>query len=194
MKTTGNKINFDLLLKLRLLIARFGEMDCAGWWNTGDAARRTSLLGRSGSVLMSRGFPRTHLFAQARLVFEVARARCSEVFDPPGCVTLWRLPAEVEDQFDARWAHWLETRDAWSSFFKEIEQSPNCLIEFARMRGMAKDSEIDVVSTLRRSAEGRAVPLSGTNELSDSLLVLLALGFSRGETGKLAVPYARTAG
>ena len=97
-------LDFDRLLRLRLVVARYGEMDAARWWNTGDAARRTALLGRAGSVLMSRGFPRTHRFAQARLVFEVARARCAEVFDPPGCITLWNLPPAIEDQFDARWA------------------------------------------------------------------------------------------
>ena len=87
MSTATPSIDFDRLLKLRLVVARYGEMDAARWWNTGDASRRTALLGRAGSVLMSRGFPRTHRFAQARLVFEVARARCAEaltltVFDP----------------------------------------------------------------------------------------------------------------
>ncbi len=125
---------------------------------------------------MSRGFPRTHRFAQARLVFEVARARCAEVFDPPGCVTLWNLPPAIEDQFDARWARWLEDRDAWSEFFAAIEPPP---------------TDLDAVSKLRRSAEGRAVPLPGVHVVTDPLLTQLAAGFSRGEPGKLAVPYAR---
>lgn len=56
MNTATPNIDFDRLLRLRLVVARYGEMDAARWWNTGDATRRTALLGRAGSVLMSRGF------------------------------------------------------------------------------------------------------------------------------------------
>jgi hypothetical protein len=184
-------IDLDRLLKLRLVVARHGEMDAARWWNTGDAARGTALLGRAGSVLMSRGFPRTHRFAQARLVFEVARARCAEVFDPPGCITLWNLPPAIEDQFDARWARWLEDRDDWTAFFKAIEPAPADLLDALQALGLANDGDLDTVSKLRRSAEGRAVPLPGVHVVNDPLLTQLAAGFSRGEPGKLAVPYAR---
>jgi hypothetical protein len=31
---TRSTLNFDRLLKLRLIVARFGEMDLAKWWNT----------------------------------------------------------------------------------------------------------------------------------------------------------------
>jgi len=184
-------IDFDRLLKLRLVVARFGEMDAARWWNTGDAARRTALLGRAGSVLMSRGFPRTHRFAQARLVFEVASARCAEVFDPPGCVTLWSLPPTVEDQFDARWARWLGECDAWKEFFGSIEAPASDLLAILKSLDLIGDADLEAVSKLRRSAEGRAVPLPGVHAVTDQLVTLLASGFSRGEPGKLAVPYAR---
>lgn len=191
MTTVRTTIDFDRLLRLRLLVARVGEMDAARWWNTGDAARRTALLGRAGSVLMSRGFPRTHHFAQARLVFEVARARCAEVFDPPGCITLWNLPAATEDQFDSRWARWLEERDAWTDFFGSIEAPPSDLLEAMKALELVGDADLEAASKLRRSAEGRAVPLPGVHTVTDPLITLLAAGFSRGEPGKLAVPYAR---
>src|SRR4051812_26389568 len=64
-------IDLDRLLKLRLLVARFGEMDLAKWWNT------MGQLGRFGSAALRRGFPRTHRFAQARAVFAVAAHRCA---------------------------------------------------------------------------------------------------------------------
>ncbi|QKS29581.1 MAG: BrxE family protein [Candidatus Accumulibacter similis] len=191
MSTATPDINFDRLLRLRLVVARYGEMDAARWWNTGDAARRTALLGRAGSVLMSRGFPRTHRFAQARLVFEVARARCAEVFDPPGCITLWNLPPAIEDQFDAHWARWLEDRDAWTAFFASIEPPLSDLLDALKKLDLASDGDLDAVSKLRRSAEGRAVPLPGVHAATDALITQLAAGFSRGEPGKLAVPYAR---
>jgi hypothetical protein len=184
-------INFENLFKLRLLVGRFGEMDAARWWNTGDSGRRSALLGAAGAVLLSRGFPRTHYFAQARLVFEVARARCAEVFDPPGCVTLWSLPAEVEDQFDARWATWLEERDSWVDFFAAIAVPPAALTDWVRAFGLVSESQLDAASGFRRAAEGRSVPIPGIHELNDALVTQLAIGFSRAEPGKLSVPYAR---
>jgi hypothetical protein len=191
VSTATPNIDFDRLLRLRLVVARYGEMDAAGWWNTGDATRRTAVLGRAGSVLMSRGFPRTHRFAQARIVFEVARARCAEVFDLPGCVTLWNMPPAAEDQFEARWARWLENREAWTEFFAAIEAPPSDLLDALKNLGLASDGDLDAVSKLRRSAEGRAVPLPGAHGVTDALFTQLAAGFSRGEPGKLAVPYAR---
>jgi hypothetical protein len=62
-------LNLDRLLKLRLIVARFGEMDLARWWNT------RGQLGRHGAAAIRRGFPRTHYFAQARSVFAVAALR-----------------------------------------------------------------------------------------------------------------------
>jgi len=191
MTKTSSVLDFDRLFKLRVTVARFGEMDSARWWNTGDAARGTALLGHAGSVLMSRGFPRTHHFAQARVVFEVARARCAEVFSPPGCVTLWSLPPAIEDQYDARWSQWLENRDAWTEFFASIESPMTDLLETMQRLSLVGDGDLEAVSKLRRSAEGRAVPLPGIHVVTDALLTQLAAGFSRGESGKLAVPYAR---
>ncbi len=95
-------IDLDRLLKIRLTVARFGEMDHPRWWNT------KGQLGRHGAMVLRRGFPRTHRFARARSVFAVAAHRCAELFDPPGCVTLWRVPEAVEEAFDARWERWLD--------------------------------------------------------------------------------------
>ena len=108
-------VDLDRLLKLRLLVARYGEMDLARWWNT------RGQLGRLGAAALRRGFPRTHRFAQARSVFAVAAHRCAEVFDPPGCVTLWRLPDSVEEEFDARWEHWVDNSSTWNPFFEQLE-------------------------------------------------------------------------
>ena len=40
-------IDLNRLFKLRLIVARYGEMDGARWWNT------DGVLGRKGSVLSS---------------------------------------------------------------------------------------------------------------------------------------------
>ena len=88
-------------------------MDVARSWNTRG-------IGKLGAATLGRGFARTHFFAQARSVFAVAAYRCAEVFDPPNCVTLWRLPDSVEEEFDARWDYWLEQVTEWTPFFQRI--------------------------------------------------------------------------
>jgi hypothetical protein len=152
------QIDFDRLLKLRLVVARHGEMDAARWWNT------QGVLGRRGAVVLKRGFPATHYFAQARIVFAVARSRCGELFDPPGCMTLWNLPAETEDQFEERWQAWLDEVDAWSPFFEALAaQAGHDLLGSLRQFELLTEAHLDAVGKLRRSAENRAVPLTGTH-------------------------------
>ena len=56
--------------------------------------------------------------------------------------------------------------------------------------GAVTNHELEMSSRLRRSAEGRAVPLSEPFSGTDQDIALLALGFARGETGALVVPYA----
>jgi hypothetical protein len=179
-------IDLDRLLRLRLTVARFGEMDSAKWWNT------KGQLGRLGAMALRRGFPRTHRFAQARSVFAMAAHRCSELFDPPGCVTLWRLPEDVEETFDARWEHWLDNSGHWEPFFERIELLPKSdLVGTLTAFRLVDQSDLDAFGRLRRSVEGRAVPLPGVFSGRDSDVALLALGFARSEQSALAVPYAR---
>lgn len=186
-KTTVN-IDFERLLKLRLTVARFGEMDLAKWWNT------RGQLGRLGAATLRRGFPRSHQFAQARSVFAVASHRCTEVFDPPGCVTLWHLPEEAEEEFDARWEQWLDNAADWTPLFEKLETLPGTdLAAILRDFDLVSDGDIEAYAKLRRSSEGRAVPIPGLFSGTDDEVALLALGFARGETGALAVPYARRA-
>lgn len=188
MKTVsaGTGVDLDRLFKFRLVVARYGEMDLARWWNT------KGQLGRLGAAALRRGFPRTHYFAQARSVFAVAAQRCAEVFDPPECVTLWRLPETIEEEFDTRWEHWLDHATEWQPLFKKLEelQGPD-LVRALRECEVISNADAEGLTRLRRSAEGRAVPLPGVFTSTDTDIALLALGFARGEIGTLAVPYAR---
>lgn len=186
---TEPRIDLDRLLRLRLVVARFGEMDHARWWNT------KGQLGRSGASALGRGFPRTHLFAQARSVFAVAAHRCAEVFEPPDSVTLWRLPEALEDEIDARWEHWLDNPDPWRDVFKKLEPNLGAdLLAALRDFGLIGDAERAAVLRLTPSAEGRAVALPSPFREDDASLTLLAAAFARGTPEKLAVPYARLAG
>jgi hypothetical protein len=178
-------LDFDCLLKLRLVVARYGEMDLAKWWNT------RGQLGRLGTAATRRGFPRTHYFARARSVFAVAASRCREVFDPPHSVTLWQLSETVEEEFEAHWERWLDNADAWKPFFAGLETlEGGDLKTILQSLRLITDGEAESFPRLRRSAEGRAVPLPVPFSGTDQDVASLALGFARGEPGSLAVPYA----
>ncbi|WP_462320242.1 BrxE family protein [Halochromatium sp.] len=190
---TAASTNIDLvrLFKLRLVVARHGEMDAARWWNT------NGILGRRGNMVLKRGFPSTHCFAQARIAFAVARNRCQELFDPPGSMTLWNLPAEIEDQFDECWQGWLDEGDQWTPVFGKLsetepaETEPGDLLRMLEAFDLIDRSHVEAVGKLRRAAEGRSVPLAGTHCPDDDVITLLAAGFARGEPGSPAIPYAR---
>jgi hypothetical protein len=115
-KSADLKADLDLewLLKLRTAVARVGEMDVARWWNS------TGQLGPQGASVLRRGFPRTHHFAQARSVFMVAAARCAQIFDPPGSVTLWRLTDPIEERLETVWEGWLDDAKSWRPFFDKV--------------------------------------------------------------------------
>jgi hypothetical protein len=187
--SAGTQPDLDRLLKLRLVVARVGEMDNAGWWST------KGQLGRSGASVLGRGFPRTHLFAQARSVFAVATHRCAEVFDHDKCVTLWRLPEVLEDELDARWEHWLDDVNTWKDFFGRLAQiqGPD-LLAALRTFELIRDADANAVGLLLVSPGSRAVPLPGTFRSDDATLTLLAAAFARGEPNALAVPYAELEG
>jgi hypothetical protein len=178
-------IDLDQLLRLRLVVARFGELDLAKWWNS------RGQLGKLGAATLRRGFPRTHHFAQARAVFAVAAHRCSEVFDPPESVTLWRLPEAIEEEFDARWEVWLDNASDWAEFFSSLEAMQGTdLASILCEAKLVTDADVAAYSRLHRSSESRSVPLPGIFAATDANVALLALGFAKGEPGALIVPYA----
>ena len=188
--TTGHKTNvlvdLDRLLKLRLVVARHGEMDCAGWWNT------RGILARHGQIALGRGFPRTHFFAQARIAVAVARSRCRQVFAPPVRSTLWELPVENEDEFDAQWEAWLDDAAAWEPFFADLASyGGEDFLSALRSRELVTAGQAEQAMKLLRSAENRAVAIPGSHKPHDEIIALLAAGFCRGEVGQPAVPYAK---
>jgi hypothetical protein len=177
-------IDMKHLLKLRLVIARFGEMDIAKWWNT------KGQLGRLGTATLHRGFPRTHSFAQARSVFAIAEHRCKEVFAPTDCVTLWLLSEAIEEEFDTCWEYWLDHTNEWQPFFRKLESLQGSdLVTILKDFELVTSCDVEMLLGLKCSAEGRAVLVPGMFSSSDADIVQLALGFSMGKPGILAVPY-----
>lgn len=182
----AKNVDLERLLKLRLAVARFGEAENTAWWGTKD------ILGKYGGLALSRGFPRTHLFVQARIAFAAAAHRCNEIFNPPNCMTLWNMPASIEDRFEEKWQHWLDRVDEWRPYFKRLEELPgqNLLI-FLVGENLLTPALLEQSEKLRRSLEGKAVPIPGVHAPSNEVVTLLAAGFAKGEPGKPAIPYAR---
>lgn len=180
-------LDLELLLKLRVVVARVGEMDLARWWNT------KGQLSSKGTYALKRGFPRTHHFAQARSVFAVARHRCAERFHLPGSVNLFHLSEAHEEEFDARWEQWLDDAPAWAPFFNDVAgiTGTDVFPELQRL-DLVDAAAVSASGHLVSEAEGRAVRLPGSFTGSRLDLMILAAGFAKGAPGPegLVVPFA----
>ena len=178
-------LDLDRLLKLRLVVARFGEMDGARWWNT------RGQLGRIGAGAVRRGFPRTHHFAQAHAVFAVAGYRCREILGSAAAVTLWQLPEKIEDQFDTRWEYWLDHGSDWRDLFERLGGLPSMdLRDALQSYDAVSQSDLQAFSRLSLTSDGRSLALPDPFTGTDEDLALLALGFAQGRPGELVVPFA----
>lgn len=182
---SGDSVDLERLLKLRVVVARVGEMDLARWWNT------SGQLGQLGAAAVRRGLPRTHWFAQARSVFAVAAHRCDEVYNLPGSVTLWRLPDDIEERFDAGWEHWLDHASDWEGFFASVAGIADADLPTALARlDLVSESAVATVRDLPLKGGERSVKLPTDYLGSMAEIELLAAGYSRGSIGSLVVPYA----
>lgn len=175
----------DRILQLRITVGRHGEMDRAKWWNT------NGIMGSKGEVVLERGFPRTHALVQARVAFEVARARCASVFAVPDAVTLWNLPAELEDQFESRWSHWLSHSERWGDFLKRADEATTEeLVEGLTSLGLVESEHAEQASNAEVQREGRSVSMPSIGEVDGDAVAMLAAGFAVGDTNDLVVPFA----
>jgi hypothetical protein len=184
-------MNIDLehLFRCRVIVARIGEMDMAKWWNT------KGVLGPLGRPAFVRNFGHTHLFAQARVVFTVAAARCQEVFPmPQDSYSLWSLPPDIEYALSLKWPEWLRSVSQWTAFFEnvakiETRDPADALVQFE----LASETEASDLRRLHRSNESRAVNVPSSGEFSTRDVTRLALAFAHSEEGRPAIPYLRCA-
>jgi hypothetical protein len=97
----------------------------------------------------------------------------------------------LEEEFDTRWADWLDSAPDWHPFFEELASlSSSDLILALQHFELVNDHDLVAYGHLRLSAAGRAVPLPRPFSGREDDVALLALGFARGEVGALAVPFA----
>lgn len=177
--------SYEHLLKLRIVVGRYGEMDRAQWWNT------NGIMGPKGGVVLERGFPHTHPLVQARSAFSVARERCTSMFSAPKTITLWNLPAKLEDQFESHWSRWLSQSDQWEEFMlKAHEATSEGLSEALTSLGLVEDPHIESVSEVRTGKEGKSVSVLEADQVDGDVLKTLAAGFILGDTNDLVIPFA----
>jgi hypothetical protein len=177
---------FEHLFRLRLVVARHGEMDRARWWNA------KGVLGMRGKTVLGRGFPRTALFAQARVAFAVARARCDEAFDAGDDLTLFGLPTATEDQFDAALRDWLDDPEPWRDFLREADQPEDAdLIDLLCGLGLIAEELVRTTKRLHTNGGNLGICLGNSAEIDHDALSRLGAAFSLGKPGYLMVPYMR---
>jgi hypothetical protein len=182
------QFELDWLFKVRTVVARVGEWDVSRWWRTDGQ------LGPQGAAVMRRGLPRTHYFAQARTVFAVAADRSAQIFDPPGCVNLWRLTETVEDRIDAVWESWLDDAESWRPFFERVASIRSLdLVKALQDFELVTEYDIRARNEMKKSLDERSIQVPGTFEGDRQKTALLALYHSAGSEGNLVVPYARRA-
>lgn len=124
----------------------------------------------------------------------VAAARCAQIFDPPGSVTLWRLTDPIEERLETVWEGWLDDAKRWRPFFEKIAaikaaDLPACLIDL----DLVTADEVAATRRLKKSSDGRSMQMPGLFDGSRKSVAMLALSFGYGPPGNLVVPYARRA-
>ena len=92
--------------------------------------------------------------------------------------------------FDARWEYWVDNASDGTATFECVEMLAGTdLVSALRDFDLISDADLGALGRLRRTSEGRAVPVPGVFSGSTSDVTLLALGFARAEIGELGVPY-----
>ena len=175
----------DNLLRLRMAVGRYGEMDQAGWWNT------KGLLGPTGETLFSRGFPRTHALIQARTVFTVADARCASLLSLPDATTLWRLPAELEDQFQTRWSYWLSNSSGWEAFIRRVDETmtANGLLSGLMSLNLIGEHHKQAAEKAAAQRHDNYVSIGALEHIDEDVIANLAATFAAGTSKDLVVPF-----
>lgn len=181
------EVDCEWLLKLRVAVARCGEMDLSRWWNT------SKQLGPSGASVLQRGFPRTHQFAQARSVIAIASHRCEQLLSQTDAITLWRLPEAVEDRFESHWETWLDRHADWRPFFEAVAAIRNGDIVAATTElGLVTSDEVKALQAIQAEPQGRGLIIGKTFTGQRRQIALLALGFSVGRANDPVIPFVRS--
>ena len=182
---TPVSLDLSRLFKLRAAVGRFGEMDCAGWWNT------HGVLGARGAAVYKRGLPRTHFLARVRVVSSIAEERSNSVYPAPGVATLWSLPAAMERALSFQERAWATNGgrgDEWVEFETAIAEPPSDdLRAWLVDLGLVEAGVAESMASLPLAPGGKGVPVPGP--VNTEAVQLLAVAHSRGSPRSLVVPF-----
>lgn len=186
-RSSTDILNLERVLRLRAAVGRFGEMDCAGWWNT------QGVLGTRGKAVYKRGLPRTHFFARVRVVSSVAAERSRSVYPAPDAATLWSLPPALERAMsfhEREWAIGGTAADGWPDFETAIAAPPDGeLLKWLVELGLVSADLTTIVKSLAQAPGGKGIVVPGP--LTDDAVQLLAAAHSRGGPKDLVVPFIK---
>ena len=98
-------------------------------------------------------------------------------------VTKAGTPAQIadmlEEEFEARWELWLDRAGEWTPVFERLQNLPTGGLEaLLSAEGLVGADEFEAYGRLRRSAEGRAVPLPGVFAGTDADVAAVQYGLS----------------
>ena len=174
------------VLVARLHIARLGEADAQGWWQT------DGVLGPDGAFVGRRVLPLTHPTARARVVLAVARHGCRERHPHPSALNLFSLGPSAEDVLDALLARRASDQAFWSKFLPHLEAlerhaDPRQVLTTSRI---VTEEDLKMIEALPLGPGGRSLPIPSGNDTNETLRRLTA-GFVRSTRRNLIVPFLR---
>lgn len=175
---------FPDLFRLRWCIARLGENDAMGWWDS-------HALTPQGRFALGRIFQRTTDLSAADLSFRAARARHDEQVPDEDLVHLFRLGEQVEGEFE----RWLMDRKAegWEADVPETDGhdlGSLSVTEALELMDVPVHSEFQE-RTKRSVALGRDEVTPATPSRLIELSKRLAGAYGLSAAGELTVPYIR---
>jgi hypothetical protein len=120
--------------------------------------------------------------------------RYTQIFDPPGSVTLWRLTDPIEERLETVWEGWVDDAKSWRPFFERVAtiratDLSACLTDL----DLVTADEVAATRSLKKSSDGRFMQMPDLFDGSRKSVAMLALAFGNGSPGNLMVPYARRA-
>ena len=174
------------VLVARLYIARLGESDVQGWWQT------EGVLGSDGAYVGRRVLPLTHPTARVRMVLAVARHACGDRHPDPNARHLFNLGPAAEDVVDAMLAKRLSDETFWSKLLPCLE----ALERLADVRQVltasrvVREEDLHLVQALPFGPGGRSLPIPVGQDPNETVRRLTA-GFARSTHRKLIVPFLK---
>lgn len=199
-------MNRKRIIELRLLIARLGEKDLFGWWDS-------EALTTAGRVVLSRLFPKTGNFVGFRLSIDAARIAHDALAPELEAMTLFNLPLNFEiaienyfNKFKLNDLHSQElnnseedvliAKDDHELTIPSVVGGGENISSILVASGLLPPSLLDEIAPMKKSITGRLVCIGELNPGQEptseeylSYIERLTAAYSFSSLGRLVVPY-----